>query len=194
LWVLEPERLGLAVTGEKYTPFVNAANARKQQITTQQQKVSFAPEAKSAEPKKFVQKKQRSSKMFDSLTGSLSTTDKKTVPVSTPDPVPPVIEADSKAQRRIMSQRFKEHELAAEVFARKKQFSLYIVDQVNLMTQMCRGRSVNAITHLEGSFSYSLLLNMASNPWLPNRFRAAVVHLVLALYVDRYPQVIKADV
>jgi len=53
---------------------------------------------------------------------------------------------------------------------------------------MCRGRSYNSIYWLEGAFTYSLLLNMATNPWLPYVLRAAVVDLTLALFVDRFPQ------
>jgi hypothetical protein len=99
--------------------------------------------------------------------------------------------SELKAYRRHMSTVFQQQEADAEVFGRKKQFTLYIIDQVNLLTEMCRGRCVNAIHQIETCFSYTLLMNMASNPWLPFRFRAAIVHLVLVLYVDRYPQLPK---
>ena len=64
-----------------------------------------------------------------------------------------------------------------------------MVSQVELMTQMCRGRSYNCIDWLARDFSYSMLMNIATNPLLPHVFRAATTDFARALYVDRFPQV-----
>ena len=69
------------------------------------------------------------------------------------------------------------------------QLAQYVQEQVNLFTAMCAGRSYNSISWLERSFSYQMLMNMCTNPWLPYTVRAAVLQFVLALYVDRFPQV-----
>jgi hypothetical protein len=42
---------------------------------------------------------------------------------------------------------------------------------------------------MEASFSYDLLMNMATNPLLPHVFIAAVIRFTIALYIDRVPQV-----
>jgi hypothetical protein len=42
---------------------------------------------------------------------------------------------------------------------------------------------------MEESFSYDLLMNMATNPFLPDVFVAAVMRFILVLYIDRIPQV-----
>ena len=44
-------------------------------------------------------------------------------------------------------------------------------------------RSYNPIFWLEKVFSFDLLMNMAANPCLPYALRAAVVQLILVLFV-----------
>ena len=65
-----------------------------------------------------------------------------------------------------------------ENFKSQKQLANYLVSQINLLSECCRGRSYNPITWLEKSFSYDMLLNLATNDLLPYTFRAAVVHFV----------------
>jgi hypothetical protein len=164
MWVLEPERLGNAVTGKPFVSFVSALDARKQHEAT-----GIATHGKSRQ-----------------VTNELGPP-----PQEHAAPASPGIDGeDSKASRRRVSLLLVQQKADNQIFIRKKELALYIIDQVNLLTQMCHGRCVNAIRHLEADFSYPLLLSMASNPWLPYRFRAVVVHLILALFVDRYPQVI----
>jgi hypothetical protein len=101
-----------------------------------------------------------------------------------------VAPADLKKAKEERKNKVKnDHITNTEEFKRKHNFALFLVEEIKLLTEMCRGRSVNAISHLEKSFSYDLLLNMASNSWLPYRFRAAVIHFVICLYVDRFPQI-----
>ena len=69
-------------------------------------------------------------------------------------------------------------------FERHFQLASYCVAQVELMTNMCKGRSYNCIAWLEKSFSYSLLMNVATNPLLPSRCTAAVLALVDAMLVS----------
>ena len=78
----------------------------------------------------------------------------------------------------------------AGAFRRQQQLAGYLVAQMKLLAAMCAGRAYNSIAWLERSFSYELLLNMASNPRLPHVFRSAVVDFAIALYVDRFPQVV----
>lgn len=54
---------------------------------------------------------------------------------------------------------------------------------------MCKGRSYNCISWLEQSFSFGMLISLASNKLLPSLVRAACIDFCLALYVDRNPQV-----
>ena len=50
--------------------------------------------------------------------------------------------------------------------------------QIELLADMCRNRSQLPIVHLERSFPYSVLLNLACNMLLPRRFKAACLGLV----------------
>lgn len=50
--------------------------------------------------------------------------------------------------------------------------------QLELLADMCRGRSQLPIVHLERSFPYATLLNLAGNALLPRRFKAACLGLV----------------
>ena len=91
------------------------------------------------------------------------------------------------------------------VFQWQCQLADFFVSQLQLMTNLARGRSYNCITWLTGKpqrqssdgmvrattsdgFSYMMLIGMASNPWLPYIVRSSVIELLLTLYVDRYPQ------
>jgi hypothetical protein len=210
MWVLEPERLGLAVTGKPFVPFVSAGDARREHIRSQERKAASDSASFSGTPVKEATKSGGGS-LFKgssfSINGLFTSTTKETAAGqqqqdkgtelrqtsgAPKQPFETRSQHDASKQERLnMTIALREQQGKAEVFKRKNLFALYIVDQVHLLTQMCRGRCNNAIRHLEKCFSYTLLLNMASNPWLPYRFRAAVVHLVLVLYVDRYPQVIK---
>ena len=75
-------------------------------------------------------------------------------------------------------------------FMRHCQLADYFVAQLQLLTNMAKGRSYNCIDWLTRSdgFSYTMLIGMAANPWLPYSVRSTVIYLLLALYVDRYPQ------
>jgi hypothetical protein len=73
------------------------------------------------------------------------------------------------------------------------QLAKYVEEQINFFAAMCLGRSYNSIAWLEQSFSYTMLMNLCTNPWLPYSTRAAVMQLVFALYVDRFPQIPKCD-
>jgi len=92
-----------------------------------------------------------------------------------------------KALRRVQSlkQRIAGDDI---IFDRARLFANYIVNQVTFFAQMCRGRCYNVIYNLEKELSYDVLLNMATNPWLPFSFRAEVTHLLVVMYVDRFPQ------
>ena len=57
----------------------------------------------------------------------------------------------------------------------------YAVAQLELLADMCRGRSQLPIIHLEQSFPYATLLNLASNDKLPFCFKAACLGLVQVL-------------
>jgi len=74
--------------------------------------------------------------------------------------------------------RFKAHKVLAE----------YAVAELELLADVCRGRSALSIVHLSASFPFVMLLNMAANALLPRRARAASLGLVQALYLDRFPQ------
>jgi len=97
----------------------------------------------------------------------------------------------AKAQRKLRSEVFATRQAEEELFQRNRNLALYVTDQINLLTQTCRGRSYNSILRFEDTFTYEMLLNMATNPWLPYRFRAVVVQFTLSLYVDRFPQIPK---
>ena len=58
-----------------------------------------------------------------------------------------------------------------------------------MFARMAAGRNFSSIKWLTSTLSFDLLMNMATNPLVPYKFAAAVIELILALYVDRYPQV-----
>ena len=43
---------------------------------------------------------------------------------------------------------------------------------------------------MERSYSYTMLVSMCQNPYLPHIFRAACCDFVKSLYLDRYPQLL----
>lgn len=53
--------------------------------------------------------------------------------------------------------------------------------QLELLADMCRGRSQLPILHLEKSFPYSMLLNLANRADLPCCFKAACLSLIQVL-------------
>ena len=68
------------------------------------------------------------------------------------------------------------------------QLADYFVAQLELYTSVCKGRSYNCIARVEDEFSYPMLVNICSNPWLPFTVRSAALNLMLVLHVDKYPQ------
>jgi len=62
------------------------------------------------------------------------------------------------------------------------------VVELELLADVCRGRSALPAAHLSKSFSFDLLMNLASNGLLPRKARAAALSLCGALYLDRFPQ------
>ena len=85
---------------------------------------------------------------------------------------------------------------AHQVYMRHCQLADYFVAELTLITNMAKGRSYNCISWLtneaEGGFTYTMLIGMASNPWLPYSIRSSTIFLLLALYVDRYPQLARS--
>ena len=79
------------------------------------------------------------------------------------------------------------------MFRAWSQLAKYVEEQISYLAAMCLGRSYNSIMWLEKSFSYVMLMNLCTNPWLPYTTRATVMQLVFALYVDRFPQIPKCD-
>ena len=101
---------------------------------------------------------------------------------------------------RTQSQTFNEAEqfLNEEIFNRQVLVARFLVAQFELFTNMCEGRSYNCIHWLSRNiskdhkgFSYEMLISIAANPFLPYEVRAAVLKLIIVLYVDRFPQVEK---
>ena len=83
-----------------------------------------------------------------------------------------------------------------ERFKNHTQLADYFVAQLQLLTKMAKGRSYNVISWLTDDgkaekpkgFSFTMLIGMASNPALPYSVRSESIYLLLALYVDRFPQ------
>ena len=80
-----------------------------------------------------------------------------------------------------------EHDKALrKAFDLRVELATYFVGQLLLHAAMCSGRSYNCIDRLQRTFaSYTTLVGMAYNPHLPQLVRAAVVDLILVLYLDR---------
>jgi hypothetical protein len=78
--------------------------------------------------------------------------------------------------------------VARERFDKQVKLANYVIAEFDLLTNMCKGRSYNCIHMLEKSFSYGMLMNLATNPYLPSKFTAAVIGFIDALYVNRFPQ------
>jgi hypothetical protein len=89
-------------------------------------------------------------------------------------------------KRRLMD--YHRNSLRRAIFRQRVAFCSYVLSQLRLLTQICRGRAYNCIHVLEHSgISLSLLYNISTNPWLPYQLRAPTVLLMLAMYVDRFP-------
>jgi hypothetical protein len=73
-------------------------------------------------------------------------------------------------------------------FERQLALASYVIAQLELYTNMCRGRSYNCVAWLEQAFSYEHLMNLATNPLLPHKCNGAALAFCVALYVDRFPQ------
>jgi hypothetical protein len=78
--------------------------------------------------------------------------------------------------------------LAQERFDHQFVLASYIVAQLELFTNMCKGRSYNCIRWLESAYSFDMLMNLATNPLLPSKLTGAAIGFVEALYVNRFPQ------
>ena len=57
-----------------------------------------------------------------------------------------------------------------------------------MLSKMSSGRSYNVINWLTKTFSYTMLVSMASNPYLPYKITEGACNLVRNLYLDRFPQ------
>jgi hypothetical protein len=75
-----------------------------------------------------------------------------------------------------------------ERYHRQYKFASYVVAELELLSNMSKGRNYNCINWLEKSFSYDMLLNMATNPLLPYNCNAVAMQLAHSIYVDRFPQ------
>ena len=73
-------------------------------------------------------------------------------------------------------------------FQKQLQLATFVVAELELLTEMCKGRSYNCIAWIEKSFPYELLMNISTNPLLPYNLTAVAIMLINAVYVDRYPQ------
>lgn len=76
-------------------------------------------------------------------------------------------------------------------FSKQKQLTEYFIGQVRLLTKLCLGRSYNCIEWISRKIPYLMLVSMSENEHLPYLLRAASVELVIAIYLDRYPQIPK---
>ncbi|GBG32793.1 Inositol 1,4,5-trisphosphate receptor [Hondaea fermentalgiana] len=74
---------------------------------------------------------------------------------------------------------------------RARQLCSYLHGQLVLMTKLVEGRSYNCIQILEEIYTYELLVVGASNVRLAPSLRAAFCELLQALYLDRYPHVVR---
>ena len=156
MWVLEPERLKLLVTGEQFEPF--DTNLRKQAFGGIDGGSSQARRISTLKKQVTKQRLSATKSMNEVMQGSEETKGAEG----------DVLAVDESTKRD------QEH----ENFKSQKQLANYLVSQINLLSECCRGRSYNPITWLEKSFSYDMLLNLATNDLLPYTFRAAVVHFV----------------
>jgi hypothetical protein len=71
-------------------------------------------------------------------------------------------------------------------FKRQEQLCQYFIAQIEMLSQLCFGRSYNCITMLQESFSYTTLVSIVSNEHLPCLLRAVMLDLLRVLYVDRF--------
>ena len=74
------------------------------------------------------------------------------------------------------------------MFKRNTQLASYLVAQIGVLCKMASGRSYNVIDWLTRTFSYEMLVSMASNYYLPYQITQGACNLVRVLYLDRYPQ------
>lgn len=87
-----------------------------------------------------------------------------------------------------VSQELKSNAYKQKCFDRQSQLANYFEAQIELMGQMCYGRSDNCCQWLARSFSYPIVVSNCSNPLLPPQIRAAFAYLAKTLYLDRAPQ------
>ncbi|KAH8049674.1 inositol 1,4,5-trisphosphate-sensitive calcium-release channel [Aureococcus anophagefferens] len=70
---------------------------------------------------------------------------------------------------------------------RLRQLAAYYVGQVELLAELCRDRSYNAIAALEAEYTFGMCLWAVVNGGFPGRLRAAFATLLLHLHVVKYP-------
>lgn len=74
-------------------------------------------------------------------------------------------------------------------FSRQTQLANFFVAELNLLCDMCYGRSDNCCAAMRLSFKYEVLVSLGYNPHLPPGVRAAFIRMCRLLYLDAYPQV-----
>ena len=75
-----------------------------------------------------------------------------------------------------------------QMFKRQNMLATYLVAQIKMLAQLATGRSYNCIEWLTRTFSYTMLVNLATNKYLPYSIVDGFTALVRILYLDRYPQ------
>ena len=73
-----------------------------------------------------------------------------------------------------------------QMFKRQNMLATYLVAQIKMLAQLATGRSYNCIEWLTRTFSYTMLVNLATNKYLPYSIVDGFTALVRILYLDRY--------
>jgi hypothetical protein len=77
--------------------------------------------------------------------------------------------------------------LGCNQYLRWRRLALYYLEQLNLFSEMCLGRSYKPIYWMQDRFSYTMLTSMMANTLLPDSIRSAFTIIMLRVWVDRYP-------
>jgi hypothetical protein len=72
-------------------------------------------------------------------------------------------------------------------FQRQLQLATFVVAQLELLTETCKGRSYNCIAWIEKSFPFDLLVNISTNPLLPYNLTAVAIMLINAVSLRERP-------
>lgn len=78
---------------------------------------------------------------------------------------------------------------ANDILQRKQQVAKYFIAQLYLCADLCLDRNYFAISLLEKTYTFDILITMVKLPDVPNSFKAPVCRMLRCLYVDRDPQV-----